>query len=96
MAFVYTQLYNHWQALIISIAMAYYFRLPSRGEALIVTSAGKPVAEKYDRTSFVNNMNRMLAQNDWPEGLLFKHTLQGLLAAFYEQTQIPGIIIPYF
>jgi hypothetical protein len=39
----YIQLYAHWQTLIVAIAMGYYFRLPSRGEKLIVTSGGKPV-----------------------------------------------------
>lgn len=39
----YRQLYAHWQTLIIAVAMGYYFRLPNRGEKIIVTSGGKPV-----------------------------------------------------
>lgn len=42
----YRRLYNHWQALIIALAMGYYFRLPLAGNG------------PYNRTGFVNNMNR--------------------------------------
>lgn len=91
MIYRFKKLYNHWQALIISIAMAYYFRLPSRGEKLIVTSAEKPVPEEFDRESFMNKMNHRLAQQACPQSLIFRETLQGLLIKFYNETLIPGM-----
>lgn len=46
MAERYRRLYNHWQALIIALAMGYYFRLPWSGN------------DQYNRTGFTDNINR--------------------------------------
>jgi hypothetical protein len=42
----FRRLYNHWQALIVALAMGYYFRLPSAS------------SDQYNRTGLAMNMNR--------------------------------------
>lgn len=44
----FRRLYNHWQALIVALAMGYYFRLPSTSN------------DQYHRFGFAANMSRYM------------------------------------
>jgi hypothetical protein len=88
------QLYIHWQTLIISLALCYYFRLPTREQKLKkgkkeTTESSSP---NYDRTKFEEEIDKKLWDHICPEELSFKKTVCAMLNAFYAETLIPGIL----
>jgi hypothetical protein len=89
------QLYIHWQTLIISLALCYYFRLPIREEKKAKKEKKKGNMEstiQYDRTKFEEEVDKMLWEHICPEDLTFKKTVGTMLNAFYAETSIPGIL----
>jgi hypothetical protein len=90
----YTALFSHWHALIISVALNYYFRLPQ-------TDKDKDKNKnKSSREKFISFCNTFLKQHASPEALpdffSFKDILDDLLHHFYKETRIPGIFSVLF
>ena len=56
----FRRLYNHWQALIVALAMGYYFRLPSSS------------SDQYHRPGFAANMSRYPQFADTYKVILFE------------------------
>ena len=87
------QLYTHWHTMIISLALCYYFRLPTRDQKkkkeAKATKEGAALA-KHDRTKFEEEMDKVLWEHSCPEEVTFKRTVQAMLHAFYAETLIPG------
>lgn len=94
------QLYIHWQPLILSLALCYYFRLPTRQKREKKEKKeekGKETAEpKYDRTKFAEEVDKKLWEH-CPEEVTFKKIVDAMLNAFYSETLIPGsFLVPFF
>eukprot|EP00727_Mastigamoeba_balamuthi_P014126 m51a1_g9336 hypothetical protein (4370) ;mRNA; r:36058-55372 len=81
-----SELYEHWNALIMSCAMAYYLRLPS----IIRTCAGR---DEQPRKLFAEEFDKRAAESRCP-GLRFHEVVHGAMAKLFENTTVPDGIAP--
>eukprot|EP00727_Mastigamoeba_balamuthi_P014233 m51a1_g9432 hypothetical protein (4159) ;mRNA; f:408019-433718 len=81
-----SELYEHWNALILSCAMAYYLRLPS----MIHTCTGR---DEQPRKLFAEEFDKRAAESRSP-GLQFQNVVYGAMAKLFTNTSVPDGIAP--